>query len=492
MSLGTAAALQPFLSKLVKQTRGVPWSPMHRGASKFATSYLRACGQLTHLSRMAALEHNALATTAFPQPNHVTIRVPLSGPELALQQAIKARNKRIQPPSPSEDLNELRWQRLHKRMKSYVDSPDGWFIRYANDQEIVSAYYRKAQLYGKRYLEAEALPDDIKIGDRTFGEWKHACDQALGRVLCHIDFVGLLQKKWPKIAAPNVLTLYARRDDVDEVWREAGLAANRVSPTMQALTLESENVGDWEKVNETPCPFYVDLGRDHVLLPCFGALTNPYFTLFRHLRTTYQSDWDQGVDRREEIFRSDLAGAFPEPDFLVPQHGIQLRRVDGSKLTDVDAIIIDRKTGTLALVQLKWHDVFGLSLPERESRRRNISKANEWIERVISWVDGRTSAELCKVFGFNVKASNTPPVLYVVARYAARFTGEKDQDPRASWLGWPEILNVLNDLREGDVLLKIPRLVFDQEAKFYEASEKKFEFRFPELSVDLYIEPERW
>ncbi|UUQ65641.1 hypothetical protein NLK61_03035 [Pseudomonas fuscovaginae UPB0736] len=392
----------------------------------------------------------------------------------------------LSPPTQAT-IDELGWNRLHKRMKSYVDAPGGWFIRYDNDQEIVAAYLEKARLYGKRYFEAEALPDEAKIGDRTFGEWKYACEQALGRIFFHIDFVRLLQEKRPSVSASDVLTLYSRRNDIDEVWRESGLLSGRVPPTMQALTLESGNLQDWEKSYEIPCPFYVDLGKDHVLLPCFGALANPYFALFRHLRNSYKADWDRGVDQREGIFREDLANKFPEPYFLVPSHGFKLRRTDGSTLTDIDAIILDRRHGTMALIQLKWHDIFGLSLSERESRRRNIAKANEWVERVLSWVNGRTASEISKALNLGAEACDKPPVLYVVARYAARFTGENGQDPRASWLGWPEILRAIDEQPEGDVLSQIPRLVLDQEARFNKSEEKKFEFRFPNLSVDLHI-----
>lgn len=489
MTLGAAAALRPFLAKIGEQPKGVPWGPMRPDVARFAYSYLRCCGQLTHLSRMAALERHGLATTSFASTHHVIIRVPNSAPEFSLQHSIRATSSRALSESKDSALRDPEWKRLRKRMKSYVDAPGGWFIRYDNDQEIVSTYLTRARRYGSGYLEAEALPEDIKIGDRTFGEWTHACDQALGRILCHIDFVGLLQEKRPKVDASNVLTLFARRHDIDEVWQEAGLSAAQVSPTMQALTLDSENLDDWEKAHEVPCALYVDLGKDHVLLPCFGTLTNPYFALFRHLRSTYKHDWDRGVDRREAIFRSDLAKAFPEPDFLVPSHGFQLRRADGSKLTDVDAVVLDRRHGTLVLVQLKWHDAFGLSLPERESRRRNITKANEWTERVISWVDGRTSSQLAKALGLDAKASDSPPLLYVVARYAARFTGESGQDPRASWLGWPEIMHVLHHNPGVDILSQIPRLVLEQQARFTLKEEQLFEFRFPELSVDLHILP---
>lgn len=487
ISLGAAAALRPFLSKLGDQPRGVPWGPMQPDVDQFAYSYLRCCGKLSHLYRLASLERQGLATISISNTGRIVIEVPYSAPELSLQYAIKIRNSCALSNSPESSLDELGWQQLRRRMKSYVNTSTGWFIRYDNDQEIVSAYLRKARLYGSRYLEAEAFPDDVKLGDRTFGDWKHASDQALGRILCHIDFVGLLQEKKPEVNASDVLTLFARRDDIDEVWQEAGLAAGHVPPIMQALTLDNRNLADWEKAYETPCVFYVDLGKEHVLLPCFGALANPYFALFRHLRNTYKSDWDRGVDRREAIFRSDLAKAFPAPRFLVPPHGFQLRRPDGSQLTDIDAIVLDSRHGTLALVQLKWHDIFGRSLSERESRRRNIAKANEWTERVISWIEGRSSAELAKSLGLNANAANAPPLIYVVARYAARFTGEQDQDSRASWLSWQEILNVLDAQSDENVLSEIPSLILEQQALFTKLEEQHLEYRFPNLAVDLNI-----
>lgn len=490
MALGAAAALRPFLAKLGEQPSGVPWGPMRADVANFAYSYLSCCGQLTHLSRMAALERQGLATTSFVSTGHILIQIPNSTPEVALQHASRAASERALLDNSDDTQEELGWMRLRKRMKSFVDVHGGWFIRYDNDQEIVSTYLARAKRYGTAYLEAEALPGDVRIGDRTFGEWIHACNQALGRILCHIDFVGLLQEKRPQVDASNLLTLFARKGDINKVWQEAGLTAARVPATMQALTLGSENLEDWEKAYEVPCTQYVDFGKDHVLLPCFGTLTNPYFALFRHLRSTYKSDWDRGVDRREAVFRSDLAKAFPNQDFLVPLHGFQLRRADGSKITDVDAIILDKRHGTLVLVQLKWHDIFGFSLSERESRRRNITKANEWTERVISWVDGRTSAQLVRALGLNAKASDGPPLLYVVARYAARFTGETNQDTRASWLGWPEILHIIQGNLCGDILSQIPRLALEHQARFTRQEERRFEYRFPDLSVDLHVLPE--
>lgn len=482
--LGCASAMRPFLLAVKGQGGGVPWGPSHPEASHFAYSYLKACGTLAFLRRLATLERYGLATTQEVSPRHHQVNV-LPGPaEKALAYSLRFMRPGTEPsPVPSR-----RWDSRHSRMRKYVDSPDGWFIKYDNDWEIVAAYREQARRHGMGQLEAEALPDDIPIGDRTFGEWKDACDQAVGRILAHMDFSALLCKKSPSISMENVLTIFARRDDIEAVWMEAGLPRCQVSPTMKALTLESDGLEDWEHAFEVPPPFYIDLGRDFVLLPCFGALVNPYFALFRHLRQEYRRDWDRGVDRREAIFRTDLGEILPPSRFTIPARGFGLRRMDGSLITDVDALVIDRESGDLALVQLKWHDVFGLSLRERESRRRNINKANEWIDRVSSWIEGRSSEQVLRALGLPFQGSTRPPVLYVLARYAARFTGNDVQDPRANWIGWPE-MQMAARYGSGDAspLLWIPSWVLDYQGQFEDTEIKSMEFQYPGLKVSLKL-----
>lgn len=482
--MGAAPALRPFLAAVKGQPGGVPWGPLGDEVTEFAYSFLGCCGKLVHLRRMASLERYGLSTTSWTSSGLV-IDVQRSAAELALQFAVASANTRTPEALPGDESVSRHWRRIYRRMHSYVDAVDGWFIRYENDMEIVSTYRKEARDYSSTFLEGEALSPDVPVGGRTFGAWRTACDHALGRVLCHIDFAHLLQKKRPRIALGNVSTIFARREDVGAVWMQAGLAADQVAPTMDALTLEIDGLEEWENGYEIPCPYYVDLGRDFVLLPCFGALSNPYFAMFRHLRGTYRSDWDRGVDLREAVFRDDLAGAFAEPRFLVPRHGYKLRRPNGSLVTDLDAVILDRRSGRLVLVQLKWHDIFGHSLAERESRRRNLLKANEWVDRVSKWVDGRSSAAVAKELGVAGTTSSEPPLLYVIARYAARFSGERSQDPRAAWLGWFEILHALESSGSQDPLVDMPRLAVEYQARFDSPEEFCFEFRFPGLSIDL-------
>jgi len=120
-----------------------------------------------------------------------------------------------------------------------------------------------------------------------------------------------------------------------------------------------------------------------------------------------------------------------------------LRREDGSHITDVDAAILDRETGSLALVQLKWPDIFGLSPKERESRRLNLLKANAWVDRTCGWIADRNARQVAKALSIGDSASESRrPILLVIPRYTARFTLNDRLDDRACWVAWPEVVRM--------------------------------------------------
>ncbi|MES2973481.1 MAG: hypothetical protein V4757_07720 [Pseudomonadota bacterium] len=484
---GVAAALKPFLTRVEGFPGPLPWHPMTPQDESFARWYLNECGELSYLKRLAATERYGLVVASLVGDNKILLSVSEGAPEYASFSAMKEKRSRTGEKS-GKGGDKRGWERRHRRMQSFVDVVDGWFIRYDNDWEIVEAYRSQAQAVASTFFEAEALDSSVVLGDRDFGTWKHACDQALGRVLAHIDFAAILERKRPGVRLIDTFTIFARREDVAAVWEEAGLPRSRIAATMKALTLDADGLADWESAHETPCPFYVDLGKNFVLMPCFGALTNPYFALFRHLRVNYQRDWDRGVDLREAAFRQDLADMFPEPNFSVPSSGFAIRRTDGTLLTDIDAVVLDRRSGALALVQLKWHDVFGRSLAERESRRRNIEKANEWVGKVSDWIDGRSSADVAKGLGLTGLGASDRPLIYVLARYNARFSGETNQDKRAEWLGWHEMLASYRGDEENPLVV-VPKKISERQQKLGADLSSNSIFQFSGCEIELRIGP---
>jgi hypothetical protein len=79
-----------------------------------------------------------------------------------------------------------------------------------------------------------------------------------------------------------------------------------------------------------------------------------------------------------------------------------------------------------------------------------LLKANDWVQRISDWVGGRSSADVGVAMGIN-PTSSLPPSILVVARHAARFSGESAYDARALWVSWPTLAKLTADLPDADI-----------------------------------------
>lgn len=443
---GAATALRPLLEVVRGMPGPLPWSPTDPRHTFAIDNHLRACGWFSIAIRWAAMERYGMATTRFDGDERIVIDVVSDVEERAEREAAHDANDRsslalqAQFPNLQGELREVR-----RRLTRYGKVVGGWFIGYDNDQFLLDHYNARARIRAAGIVEAEALPANGMIGGRPFGDWTEASTTACGLVLHHVDAACRLHKRKPKVNMRDILTIYARRDDILDVLVERGNSEAQALQLMAGLTLDGEGARYSEDKHEIPLPYYIDAGEHFVLLPMFGALMNPHAGLLEHLRREYRPDWDRIVDGREDTFREDLRRLLPESRYKVLEKGLRLRRKDKSVLTDVDAIVLDRQTGVLVLIQLKWYDVYGFSLAERESRKQNLlSKGNEWVEKVHGWIDGRSCAEISKAHGWG-EAANCPPQLLVMARHASQFAGETRYDPRATWTSWHALSEAMSD-----------------------------------------------
>jgi hypothetical protein len=447
MLAGAAASLKPLLKGVSQMDGPMPWGPSHSAWTRVVEGYLLQCGQLTWLHRLASLEKYGLSHTTLER-SRLRIEVAPDELESADRKSLSwlALQRLNTAGVQSElDLTEEQMKRLRRRLdeKSGTDM-GGWFIRYSGDDELMERSRQRVRDLEPLCHETEALPDGACIGGKTFREWKDVCGQAAAAVLHHVEFSTRLKATHAGIELRNLLTMFIRRDDLEHIWQERGLEPESIRVISQAMTLNYQSIDDMLRHHDMPLPFYVDMGREFVLAPSLSALLNPFVAVVRHLRSHYRTDWDRAVDSREAIFRADLATIFKEPRYVLLPSGVKLRRADGSLLTDVDAVVQDRLSGTVALIQLKWHDVFSHSLRERESRKLNLIAANQWVERVAAWAGNRSSDEIARTLNMAAAEGQqfAKPVILVLTRYTARFSGEGSCDSRGAWLSWPELVRV--------------------------------------------------
>lgn len=481
---GAALAMHPLLKHLSNGSpAGIPWTEASETTQNYFNSYVITCGKLAKLKRCINLARYNLATVRL-EDGVLEIVTHWSEPEEAGYDAMLAWRRRRGSQQGSRAIKR-RAKRLRERMFRYVDFDPKFLIQYDNDTEIVSHYMHEAELIGSMFFEGEALPPHAVVGGRTFKDWKHACDRALGRILCHIDFTMLLTKKRPDLNPRDVLALAIRREDIEDVWRESGMEENEIAPTLEALSLDPLKVEEWSRSYDSPTSFYIPLDKTFLLTPCFGAISNPYFSLFTHLKKTYRKDWDSNLEWREHKFRMELSEAFSSERFLIPQSGFKIRRDDGSIVTDIDAIIIDKRNGRIGLVQLKWHDIYGLSLSERESRRKNLEKANEWVNKVEAWADGKSSRDVADAFGLSSVTSELSPRIFVIARYAANFSADAPRNKSAYWTSWPELQMARNRCEGADILEEL----WSSDPAYLTPSpeDQHVRYGFDGLTVDLIV-----
>lgn len=444
MLMGAAAALKPLLAAVAQSEGPMPWGPSAPRWTEAIEAYVLRCGQLSWLHRLACLERYGLSRTQIDDAGHMRIEVAPDELESADREAQAwLAGHRLDAAGLEEPLARGQLKRLRRRLdKQSGTDMGGWFIRYSGDDDVMQRSRRRVKELEPLWLEAEALPDAAVIGGKTFREWKDACCAAAARVLHHIEFATRLSATHREVDLRNLLTMFIRRSDVADVWHESGYEPAWAEAVTRAMTLDHAGASQVLDHHDTPYSFYIDMGREFVLAPAMAALMNPFVDVARHLRSHYRGDWDRAVDSREEAFRADLARLFGAPRFSVLPSGVPLRRADGTVLTDVDAAVLDTVSGTLALVQLKWHDMFAQSLRERESRRRNLLAAAEWVSRVSDWVGERSGADVARQLGLESPSAggDRKPMILVLARNAARFSGSHVYDPRSAWLSWPELV----------------------------------------------------
>lgn len=442
---GVPEAMKPFLNSENEQSAEYQWAQSTPERASLIRTYLVKCGELVDTLRLVALESYGLAEVTV---NRSTIEVRIKSD--SCERVATQLNRAMASSRVSRESFEPS-QETKKRMLESVRADDRYFISYDLDSEIEQQYLSLAKSRRALFPESEALPDECVVAGRPFKEWREECEKAYARVLCHIEFTRLLCSKKGQVNPGDMLTKVYSRQEVEQLLEQGGTPKGLIGTTIRALTTTADDIERYSSIFEPPTAPYISFGKDNLLAPCYGMVGNPYFAMFRHLRWNYRSDWDAAVDRREDRFRKDISELFCRDRFFVAKAGYRIKRSDGSHSTDVDAIVYDRQTGSLALVQLKWHDPYGRSVTERESRRKNLAKAEEWVGRVQVWLQGRSSEELIRLLGIPARAVEVLPYIYVVSRYASRFAASDRSGLTSTWLSWPELVHAVGEAADDPI-----------------------------------------
>jgi hypothetical protein len=296
------------------------------------------------------------------------------------------------------------------------------------------AYYRQlAAVHLKMMGYQLGYPPDATIGGCTIQTYRDVLGQLIAWALRARDR--------GEAPAPR-----SDRSLVTSIASALGRDPAHVGRSVAAFTLDRESAAYHAAVPGVAAAPLVRLDQDRLVWSVRGLTTEPLLFLTRELRRRAAREYHNNGYLRELVFRQDLYGLFQDRRFVTSDGRIELRRAAGDVRTDVDAVVFDRKSGTLGLFELKSQDPFARSTAELARQRDNILYANRQISGILAWLQRHGGdALLARVNARTARTFRVQKVYpFVLGRYLAHFGDGPEPDRRAAWGTWPQLLRLLD------------------------------------------------
>jgi len=352
------------------------------------------------------------------------------------EEVIKAREK--QRPSSFESIQPL--------LRQTVKLPYPQFTAYDAPEEVFDYFQQQGQYHLLRLQEHENFgPEDV-FGGLPYRTYVDAVEHLMGVALMHTHYALAAIEKQPQALLANLLP-YLRPDHsfVEALVKDLDVTEEQASQILSCLTVDKTNCEGYTSFTAAAPPPFVRMSDGFLLRSVAGCCDNPFQLLNYELKRRFEKDYFRAVNNREDRFRSDLFKLFPQEHIIKLDREVRITTPLGA--TDIDAVMYDRKTCTLALIQLKWPDAYGDSMRRRASVVTNYySKANEWVEKVYAWATRLKTEEIFSALQLQLtreeRRSYKGFYLMVLNRHTAHFTSGEPSE-KAAWGSWMQLIATL-------------------------------------------------
>jgi hypothetical protein len=296
------------------------------------------------------------------------------------------------------------------------------------------AFYRRlADLHLEMMEYQLGYPPDAEIGGCPIQTYRDVLGQLIGWALQARD-------------RGEVATPRSEHSLIAALASTLAVAPVVIGQALAALTLDRENAAYHAAVPGVAAAPLVRIDPSQLVWSVHGLTTEPLLFLTRELKRRATQEYHNTGYLRELVFREDLYALFEDKRFVTSAGRIELRRDTGDVRTDIDAVVFDRKTGTLGFFELKSQDPFARSTAELARQRDNVLYANRQVSGVLTWLNrhgpdallGRVDTRTAKLF----RVQKVYP--FVLGRYLAHFSDGPEPDRRAAWGTWPQLLRLVD------------------------------------------------
>jgi hypothetical protein len=340
--------------------------------------------------------------------------------------------------APQFDALRAERPRIRLLLGQEGDAASGAATFVPSNPAIERHYRELGRAHVARFANQHSYPPDTAIGGATFAQY--------GELLALL--IGWLYQERDR-RAPNsdeAPTAFREEALIAALARAMDADAATVGHALQCFILDRENTAYHSALAGRAAPPLIRLDAERLVWSARGLLGEPFIFLTRELRRRHAQEYHNSAHLREGVFRRDLYRLFSDKRFVVSAGRVELKR-SGEARTDLDALVFDRKTGTLGVFELKAQDPFARSVEERQRQRDNFFHANRQVSAILEWVQRRGADDLLVRFDESAaKRFRVQKVhVFVLGRYLAHFAGGPEPDRRAAWGSWPEVLRITGD-----------------------------------------------
>ncbi|WP_375416787.1 hypothetical protein [uncultured Hymenobacter sp.] len=343
--------------------------------------------------------------------------------------------------------HSLSFETIQLLIRRTAEKPHPQFMAYVAPEEVSDFFRRQGHYMILRLQEHENFGPDDLFGGLPYRVYVDAVEYLMGVALMHVHYALAVLERHPQTFLANLLP-YLRPESsfIGMLAEGIDVTESQARQILDCLTLDKVNYEGYTDFTAAAPPPFIRMSEGNLLRSVAGCMINPFQLLNYELKRRYEKDYFRAVNNREVQFRRDLFNFFPQEHIIKLNKGMMLSTPLGS--TDIDAVLYDRHAGTAALIQLKWPDGYGDSMRRRQSAMTNYySKANEWVEKVHSWVktpNARTTFfdKLQIQVAGEERASFKGFYIIVLNRYTAHFTSGEPSE-KAAWGSWAQLIATL-------------------------------------------------
>lgn len=334
-----------------------------------------------------------------------------------------------------------------EKMKSLVYIWKDHYIGYNSFEEIEDFFFENAILDTREGIEWRAFPPDCMFGGIKYEVYVNTIVYFISSAIKHMQFCSILQDKHPDLLFENILTsCYTNGEIIGLIADMNNVSREDACKILDAITLNINNLSEHTHFRSASPPF-INISSHQYLCSVCGSLDRPFEFLLDNLKFMYPKEWDANAYLREEEFREELYAFFDPEQHIAIHRNIEIKR-DGKSITDIDACIIDKKTGTIGFFQLKWQDLVYAKNSYTLSKGRNFrEKTSQWISKVREWIESTSEKQIADHLGIASTLVDKQKIkLFVLGRHNCNFASSEIPNPLVAWGQWYQVVFLLAQL----------------------------------------------